>query len=181
MSVDIDPIRKRIESQRPIHWGIAAKLVRELEALRADNERLRALDATRTTSASGCDGSTLVAPPDSVTAAGESGGTGSGPHDVHELAAQLALIDLGRIGRREPTLIDGVVFRQARVVAAGLQGKGLIGDVKTALEHLRTRGAIECELPAALVSKCRPQRYRWATVEPIEAIQRFLLLGASNG
>lgn len=32
--IDLAPIRACIQSQRPIHWTVAAQLVRELEALR---------------------------------------------------------------------------------------------------------------------------------------------------
>ncbi len=56
--LDLADIHRRIDTQRPLHWAVAARLVREVEALRTENERLRdALSAAQALASS--DGSTL--------------------------------------------------------------------------------------------------------------------------
>jgi hypothetical protein len=39
--LDLADIHRRIDTQRPLHWDVAARLVREVETLRQQNEALR--------------------------------------------------------------------------------------------------------------------------------------------
>lgn len=185
MSLDLDAIRVRIESQRPLHWSLAARLVRELEALRNENEALRSAHASSVAPASdgaGCDQPFSHAPDARLDDDSNfpSARTGE-PFSPRDLAVQLAQIDLDRIGRGEKTLVDVVVHRPARVIAAGLQGNGLVTDVIAALEALVDFGAVEREFSPSVVCKTRPQRYRWASVTPSIDIRRFIdsAVGAS--
>ena len=57
--LDLADTQRRIDTQRPLHWAVAAQLVREVEALRTENERLRAALAVAHQAPASSDGSTL--------------------------------------------------------------------------------------------------------------------------